>query len=193
MRRSSRKNIKININILKEIGYIILLITFFIGILVGSLSFSNISDSNFEQYKETIRENLISSDEQQEELFVRNLFYQGIRVIGISWIIGMSVVGTPVLIAYLGYKGFSIGYTISTVLKVLGTVEGNKYVFQNLFLQNLVIVFIMIFLANYSIKIFRHFFENKENIKADVIKYTIISTFIMFVYIVFCMVLGILI
>lgn len=193
MRRSSRKNIKININILKEIGYIILLITFFIGILVGSLSFSNISDSNFEQYKETIRENLISSDEQQEELFVRNLFYQGIRVIGISWIIGMSVVGTPVLIAYLGYKGFSIGYTISTVLKVLGTVEGNKYVFQNLFLQNLVIVFIMIFLANYSIKIFRHFFENKENIKADVIKYTIISTFIMFVYIVFCMVLGILV
>ena len=51
----------------------------------------------------------------------------------------------------------------------------------------------MIFLANYSIKIFRHFFESKENLKVDVIKYTIISTFILFIYIVFYMVLGILI
>ena len=68
----------------------------------------------------------------------------------------MSVVGTPILIVILGYKGYSIGYTIATVLRVVGTTEGNKYIFQNLFIENTILVFIMIFLANYSIKISLH-------------------------------------
>ena len=189
--RLSRKPVKVNIKMLKEVGYILLLITFFVGILCGAFSFKNVSDINFEQYEESLKENLAYLNEKQGSLYERNLFFQGMKIIGIFWVVGMSIVGTPVLIAYIGYKGFSIGYTISAIIKLLGTVEGNRYIFQNLFLQNVVLVFIMIFLANYSIKIFRTFFESRETIKVDVIKYTIISTFMALIYIVFCSALRI--
>lgn len=187
--RFSRKPIKVvNMNMLKEVGYILLLITFFVGILCGAFCLKNVSDANFEQYAAEIKENLVDLNNMQGSFYGRNLLFQGLKIIVIFWVVGMSIVGTPVLVAYVGYKGFSIGYTISTVLKILGTVEGNRYIFQNLFLQNIVIVFIMIFLANYSIKIFKNFFESRENIKVDVIKYTIISTFMALLYIIFCLV-----
>lgn len=189
--RLSKSYIRVNINLLKEVGYILLLITFFVGILIGAFSFKNVADSNFQQYEDVLKKDLIDMQENNEDFSENSFLIQGIKIICLFWIIGMSVVGTPVLIGYVGYKGFSIGYTISTVIKVLGTVNGNRFIFENLFLHNLVIVFIMIFLANYSIKICRNFFESKENIKVDIIKYTIVSTFMAVVYIAFGLILRI--
>lgn len=187
-RRLSKNTIKVNINMLKEVGYILLLITFFVGILIGSFSFKNVSDVSFQQYAEELKGTL---DDLEENFSGKSFLFQGLKIIGVFWIVGMSIVGTPVLIALVGYKGFSIGYTISTVLKILGTADGNRYIFQNLFLQNVVIVFIMIFLTNYSIKIFKNFFESKDNVKVDVIKYTVISTFTALVYLFLCVILKI--
>ena len=97
---------------------------------------------------------------------------------------GMSVIGTPILIGYLGYKGYSLGYAISTIIKVIGVSAGNKFIFKYLFLKNAILVFIMIFLANFSIKISKNFLGKKINIKANVLKYSVVVAFALILWLV---------
>jgi len=175
IRRDSKDKLNLQFNILKEIGYVILLITFFVGILVGTLHFKNVDTSSFKEYEEILTENITKANSKEFYINSNRTFYQGLKVIGIYWIVGMSVLGTPILIGYLGYKGYSLGYTISTIIKILGMKAGNQYIFQYLFLKNVILVFIMIFLANFSIKISKNFFENRTNLKANVIKYTVVT------------------
>lgn len=176
IRRNYKESLNTEFYLLKEVGYIFLLTIFFVGIICGSFCMKKISKSDLEEYKISIEEALNVENLNLKELNNSNLF-ETLKTILVFWIVGMSIVGMPILLVYVGYKGFSLGYTIMTIIKILGVTDGNKYVFQNMFLKNVIIVFTMIFLANYSIKIFRNFFKDKENIKIDAIKYTLISAF----------------
>ena len=102
--RLYRRSNKSDMFIVKEISYILLFITFFIGILAGSLSFSNVS--NFEQYENSLKESLILQVEGKIE--AKNSYNQGLKLIVMSWIIGMSVIGIPFLAISIGYRGYSI-------------------------------------------------------------------------------------
>ena len=172
MRRAYNKSISFNIDILKEATYVLLLITFFVGVILGSISLKNVSDSVFDEYRQGLEEMLIDSKKtgiDSEDLL------DGFKVILFFWLAGLSMVGMPVLIGYIGYKGFSLGYTISTISRLLETSEAKDYIFKCLFVENSVMIFIMISMAVFSIKIFKNFLENKENIKVDFFRYTIFT------------------
>ena len=188
-KRFNKNTISSNIDLAKEAGYVLLLVMFFIGILLGAISLKNVSESSIETNKELIQKSILLDTEEQRNNYFNGMFFSGIKTIIIFWIIGLSVFGTPVLIIYIGYKGYSLGYTISAIIKVLGSTVGNRYIFQNLFLKEAILVFIMAFMANYSMRIFKDFFQNKENISADAIKYTIISVFLLLIFCLFFMIL----
>lgn len=174
IRRNYKESLNAEFYLLKEVGYIFLLTVFFLGIICGSFCMKKVSETDLEEYKISIEEVLNSENLNLKELNKSNL-WDTLKIIFGFWIVGMSIVGMPILLVYVGYKGFSLGYTIMTIIKILGVTNGNKYIFQNMFFKNVIIVFVMIFLSNYSIKIFRNFFKDKENIKIDAIKYTLIS------------------
>lgn len=176
IRRNYKESLNAEFYLIKEVGYILLLIIFFVGIICGSFCMKKVSENDLNEYKISIRESLENNQTNLEEANITNL-WDTLKTIFIFWIVGMSIVGMPILVIYVGYKGFSLGYTIMTVIKVLGVTTGNKYIFENLFFRNVILVFSMIILANYSIKIFRNFFKDKDNIKVDAIKYTMFSTF----------------
>lgn len=166
---------KLNLILIKEVGYILLLLAFFVGIIIGSFSLKNVDSEDFSAYSESINTSLNKVNNKEQHLNTKESLYNGVKIIVIYWIVGMSIIGTPILVGYLGYKGYSLGYTISSIVKILGAKAGNIFVFKYLFLKNAILVFIMIFLANFSIKISRNFFEKKNNLKADAFKYTVVS------------------
>lgn len=176
IRRNYKESLNAEFYLIKEVGYILLLIIFFVGIICGSFCMKKVSENDLNEYKISIRESLENNQTNLKEANITNL-WDTLKTIFIFWIVGMSIVGMPILVIYVGYKGFSLGYTIMTIIKVLGVTTGNKYIFENLFFRNVILVFSMIILANYSIKIFRNFFKDKDNIKVDAIKYTMFSTF----------------
>lgn len=176
IRRNYKESLNAEFYLIKEVGYILLLIIFFVGIICGSFCMKKVSENDLNEYKISIEESLENNQANLKEANMTNLL-DTLKTIFIFWIVGMSIVGMPILVIYVGYKGFSLGYTIMTIIKVLGVTTGNKYVFENLFFRNVILVFSMIVLANYSIKIFRNFFKDKDNIKVDAIKYTMFSTF----------------
>ena len=140
-----------------------------------------------------MQENIDKLNEIPKDITIKNYFKEDIKIVILFWIVGMSVVGTIVLVGYVGFKGYSLGYTISAILKLLGISQGNEYIFQNLFINNVIIVFIMIFMASYSIKIVKNFFVNKANLKVDIFKYTILSFLICFILVMICFISTIII
>lgn len=168
---------KFHLNILKEVGYILLFITFFVGVMVGSISLKNVDSTSFEEYAESLSESITKADSKEFNINTNGIFYSGIETIVLYWIIGLSIIGTPILIGYLGYKGYSLGYTISTIIKLIGLKAGNQFIFKYLFLKNTVLVFIMIFLTNFCLKNSKNFFEKKNNMKAETLKYSVIVGF----------------
>lgn len=175
IRRNYKESLNAEFYLIKEVGYILLLIIFFVGIICGSFCMKKVSENDLNEYKISIKESLENNQTNLKEANITNL-WDTLKTIFIFWIVGMSIVGMPILVIYVGYKGFSLGYTIMTIIKILGVTTGNKYIFENLFFRNVILVFSMIVLANYSIKIFRNFFKDKDNIKIDAIKYTMFST-----------------
>lgn len=173
------KNIKFEI--LKEVGYILLLTVFFVGIIIGTLSLKIVPDSVFDEYREEICQSVLKENTPANHTYSKML-YSGAITIAIYWIVGMSIVGTPFLIGYVAYKGYSLGYSIATVIRAVGITAGNSYIFQNIFWQNVLLVLIMIYMANFSIKISKNFISSKENIKVDAIKYTMIFAFLTLFY-----------
>lgn len=182
IRRVTEDKSIFKLKIIKEVVYILLLVTFFTGVIIGSIGFRSVDSSSFEEYSEYL--NGIILNYNMNNLNSNVHFYSGIKIIAIFWVAGMSIIGTPVLVGYLWYKGYSLGYSISSIIRVLGVKAGNVFIFKYLFLKNLILVFIMIFLANFSIKTSKNFFEKRTNLKADSLKYSIVTCFMLGVWIV---------
>ena len=182
IRRVTEDKSLFKLKILKEVGYILLLVTFFTGVIIGSIGFKSVDSSSFEEYTEYLNDAILNYNMKDFNSNVQ--FYSGIKTIAIYWVVGMSIIGTPILVGYLWYKGYSLGYAISTIIKLLGVKSGNKFVFKFLFVKNLVLVFIMIFLANFSIKISKIFFEKRKNLKADFLKYSIVTGLMLIIWII---------
>lgn len=121
-KRFSKNTVRANINFVKEAGYVLLLVMFFIGILLGSISLKNVSEDSIEANKEMIQNSVLLENKEQKNNYFKSSFWSGIKTIIFFWIIGLSIFGMPVLIIYVCYKGYSLGYTISTIVRVLGTV-----------------------------------------------------------------------
>lgn len=173
---------KTKLNLLKEVGYILLLIIFFVGVIIGSFGFKNVDTSSLSSYYEDLNDTITKVSKEEFNTYSKTSLYLGIKTIVIFWIVGLSLVGTPILVAYVGYKGYSIGYTVSTIVKIWGTSHGNSFVFKYLFFKNVVLVFIMIFLANFSIKISKNFLEKKTDLKPEMLQYSAVTGFMLLLW-----------
>lgn len=85
----------------------------------------------------------------------------------IIWILGISMIGIPLIICMLFYKGFSLAFTITSILysfKFDGIVLTFIYIFPHLII-NLIIYFILTYYSlMLSINLIKHLI-NKEDIK----------------------------
>ena len=160
--------------------YISLILVIIISLIFGTLFITILSDTDkllvtnsITNFFESIKNNtFIRNDYILNNILNNNLY--GILI----FILGFSIIGIPILICMLFYKGFILAFTISTLIytfKFDGILVSLIYIFPHLII-NLFIYFILIYYSfNLSIKLFRKI-TNKENFKIKFIlkKYIII-------------------
>lgn len=73
------------------------------------------------------------------------------------------------------YRGFCLGYTISSLVSVLGVGRGISFVLSNLLLQNLIFIPAIITVAVSCFKLYKSIIRDKrrENIKFEIIRHTV--------------------
>lgn len=190
MRKQEKKKSRIW-NIVKEHisrnlkQYTIVSILFLIGIIAGIMVVNYAQVETKQQIATTITTFLdcLKTDYQIDSIgLFKNVIGNHIIFVFLLWFMGCSVIGIPIVYALIVWKGFSLGYTISSILYTLGTGKGILFSFITLFLQNLLIIPTILALAVSGIKLYTSIRKDKrkENIKIEIIRHTIFSLFMLF-------------
>ena len=191
---SKNKRIKIReaikqhiINNLRE--YIIILLIFIIGIFLGVFFINNMQDeqkNEISEYINTFITNFKNSSDVDSLQLLKTSMIQNI-ILGIAiWFFGTTVIGIPVVFGIVLYRGFCLGYTISTCITVMGLSKGILFVLITLVLQNLIFIPAIIAIAVSGFKLYKSIVKDRkvDNIKLEILRHTIFSLIMMLLLII---------
>ena len=170
----------INNNILE---YIVMIIILLIGIILGTM-YINKTDLNQRQEISNYINDFMNDMQNGSNIDLSNLLRTSIQnnllIIVLLWISGLTVIGMPIVYLLVSIKGFCMGYTISSVIATLGLAEGIKFIVSTMLLQNIIIIPSILVLAVSGIKLYKAIMRDRrrENIKVEILRYTIITLFI---------------
>ena len=127
----TKSNVKLNL-------YFTTTIIFLLGIIIGSIIFRIMVEDI--QVQQLVIEKFSTIENTTEKILFQKSFERNIKLLVVYWIVGISVVGAPLLLLLCMYKGFSTAFVISSFLLKYGFVEGNIFIFKNLFLYYLFLI-----------------------------------------------------
>lgn len=142
--------------------------------LAGMLLISMLSKSNKEliinslnNFYTSLKENIISSTNLLYKTMTSNLILNII-----IWVLGISIIGIPIVIFILGFKSLSLGFTISSLIytyKFNGLLKAIIYLIPNII--NIFIVFVLVYYSiSFSINLFNYLFRKIEFNKRVIVK-----------------------
>ena len=165
-------------NNIKE--YFIISLIFLIGIFLGVMFTNNSTDqqkteivSYVNTYIEAFKQ---TTSEQNLELLQNNIKDNAVLSV-IMWFVGSTVIGIPIILGIILFRGFCLGYTISAITIVLGTGKGIAFTATAIIMQNLLFIPAIISLGVSSLKTYKSILNDKrrENIKLEIIRHTVFS------------------
>lgn len=138
--------------IYKKRLFLILTIILFIGIALGSIFVTLLHDSDkgkvIEQVRSffnTIEINKVSHFQVLQSSFISNVIY-----IGVIWILGISIIGMPIILMMIGLKGFIIGFSLGSIIlnyKIKGILAALGYLFPHV----VILILLMLIVAYYAL------------------------------------------
>ena len=185
--RTTRKKVKSNFKelILNDIYnnlkfYIIVIIIFLIGITAGVIFINNTTDVQkieIGEYINTFITSLKGNFEINKGELLKSSLLENFKLVLGMWFIGSTVIGIPIVLGIVLYRGFCIGYTVSSGIVILGTQKGIVFFLTTILAQNIIVIPVIISLAVSGMKLYKSIMKDKrrENIKLQIIRHTIIS------------------
>ncbi len=155
---------------------IYLLVCMFIlaGVILGSLYFRHItSDSNLMQGLTQKFEKLKLIDEYSGTELYKGVIVKNIKILILFIVVGGSIIGSPFLLMYCAYKGFSVAVTIATIVLNFEFFEAQKFIFKSLFVHTTITFFAIVILMVSSLKVSLNVFKEKKDVKLEVIRHLI--------------------
>ena len=161
-------------------SYLIVIILFIIGIVAGVIFINNANEAQGVEIQDYIN-SFISSLKQdyhidKMELLKSSLWDNFILIISM-WFIGSTVIGIPIVFGIVIFRGFCIGYAVSSAVAVLGAQKGIIFLLTTMFLQNIIFIPVIICMAVSCIRLYKSIMKDKrrENIKLEIIRHTLVS------------------
>ncbi len=189
MRAIPKKNSKLVELILKHIKenlkeYIIVSIILLIGIILGVLFVNNMNEHQSQEVKKYLTDftgSLKEGSTIDNGKLLKKSIGSNLLFTVFMWFVGSTVIGIPIVFGMIVFRGFCLGYTISSSIAIWGTGKGILFFVTSMLLQNLIFIPCMLALAVSSIKLYKSIMRDKrkENIKIEIFRHTIFSLFIL--------------
>lgn len=167
------------INNIKEYATVVLI--FFIGIIIGIIFINNV---NYEQENEisTYINEFIKTIQNNSTINFLNLLKKSISsniILAIClWFAGCTVIGMPIVYGIIAFRGFCMGYTISSIIATLGIEKGLIFSISTILFQNILLIPAIFALSVSGIKLYKSIMKDKrrENIKIEILRHTAFSS-----------------
>ena len=188
MRTAPKKNSEILTILIKHIkdnlkAYLIVSSILLIGIILGVLFVNSLPQEKLQEIQ-TYLTDFTSSIKNGSSINHTELLKQSITnniiLTLLMWFVGSTVIGIPIVLGIVAFRGFCLGYTISSVVAVWGVGKGSLFFACSMLLQNLIFLPCMIALAVSGIKLYQSIMKDKrkENIKFEIFRHTLFCVFI---------------
>ena len=174
-------------------SYFIVAIIFVVGIFLGVMFINHLEDKfEIEGYINTYIDEtkLIKNGNYFQEL--KNDIKENTILVFLLWFAGTTIIGIPIVLGLILFRGFCLGYTIASCIYVMGKIKGLIFVLMTLLLQNIIFIPAIMILGVSSIKLYKSIIKDrrKENIKLSIIKHSMISL-IIFIILIICSIVKI--
>ena len=165
-------------NNIKE--YTIISIIFFIGIIIGIIFINKTSEtqiSEINNYIYTFVQDLKNDSNINELLLLKDSVRKNCVLAILLWFMGSTVIGISIVYITICFRGFCLGYTISSIISSYGLGKGILFLSSTILLQNILFIPCIIVLAVSGMKLHNSIMKDKrrENIKLEIIRHTIFS------------------
>ncbi len=183
VRKRQKNNIKelISRHIYDNIKlYLIVIIILVVGIIAGVVFVNKTSAEEAQEIQNYIIEfiNLLKQGNSIDtgQLLKKSLG-DNITLIIIMWLIGSTVIGIPIVMGIVLFRGFCIGYSVSAIIASIGVQKGILFFFTTMFLHNLIFIPVIICMTISCMRLYKSIMKDKrrENIKIEIIRHTLIS------------------
>ena len=164
-----RKYQNVAANHLREYSsiYLFVVVLFLMGVIFGAVIVNSLSftqkDDLFYYLSQFFGQAAKGEVATANDLFVQSFFHNS-KFIGLIWILGISIIGLPVILILLFIKGMTVGFTVGFLVNQM---EWNGFLlsFVSILPQNLVIIPVFIIMAalsvTFSLKMIRNQFMKK--------------------------------
>ena len=145
--------------------YIITLICFFTGIVIGIYSvryMGGFEKSDLLSYLKNFTKVVDSGNVNYKSIFLETL-KNNVPLILMVWFLGLTMIGIPVILIIDIIKGFTIGFTMSFVIGSMG-IKGIWFSLLGVLPQNIIyipcILFSSVLAMEFSLMLFKEFHGN---------------------------------
>lgn len=183
MKNSNQLNIKNTIYkhiISNSKEYILVTLIFIIGIFLGVMFINNTQETQISEitsYFNNFIDKLKNTENLNSMSILKTSICQNIALAITLWFFGTTVIGIPIVFGIILYRGFCLGYTIATIISIMGIGKGISFIFVTLLLQNIIFIPSIIAIGVSGFKLYKSIVKdrNRDNIKIEVFRHTIFS------------------
>ena len=163
-------------------SYFIVFIIFVVGMFLGVMFINQTKDkSEIEKYINTYMDEtkLLENGDYFKEL--QKDIKDNIMLVFLLWFAGTTIIGIPIVLGIILFRGFCLGYTIASCVYVLGRMKALIFIAITILLQNIIFIPAIMILGVSSIKLYKSIVKDRrrENIKLSIVKHSIISAIIL--------------
>ena len=160
--------------------YLIVIIIFIIGIVAGVIFINNVNGDQATEIQNYITEfiNLLKQDYHIDTgLLLKKSLSDNLILIITMWLLGSTVIGIPIVMGIVLFRGFCIGYSVSAIIATLGVQKGILFFVVTMLLHNLIFIPVIICMTISCMKLYKSIMKDRrrENIKLEIIRHTLIS------------------
>lgn len=184
MKKSTVGTILTNHIIKNKRGYLIVTILFFIGLIIGVFILNNTDNKKVEEINTYLNE-LVTKVKTYDKIEYFSLLKESLIsnfiIIILLWFGASTIIGIPLVYGTVLFKGFSFGYTISSIITCFGTEKGILISLSIMLLHNIIFIPSMLGASVSGLKLYQSIMKNKErnNIKMEILRHTVFCTFML--------------
>lgn len=180
------KNTIINHIINNRKEYVLITLIFIIGIFLGVMFINNSNEiqiTEINSYLNNFIEKLKNTENLQNMKLLKTSIFENIILAITLWFFGTTVIGIPIVFGIILYRGFCLGYTIATIITIMGLGKGLGFIFVTLMLQNIIFIPAVLAIAVSGFKLYKSIVKDrgKDNIKIEVLRHTIFSVIMLLI------------
>lgn len=160
--------------------YLLVILIFLIGVFLGVMFINNIKEvqvSEITSYLNNFVDKLKTTENLENMKILKTSMLDNIILAIALWFFGTTVIGMPIVFGIVLYRGFCLGYTIASVITIMGIGKGLCFIFMALLLQNIIFIPSIIAIGVSGLKLYKSIIKdrNKDNVKIEILRHTIFS------------------